>query len=435
MKQYSVIVIGAGSRGLGYSHHMTRMSDRYKIVGVADPLGESRRSFQKRYQIPDEACFCDWREILSRPKMADIAMITTMDGEHYGPAMKAIELGYHLLLEKPVAPTAEECVAIANAAKAKGVCVLVCHVLRYTSFFKKVKEIIASGVIGKVVSIEHTEAIGDVHFSHSYVRGNWHSEEETTPMLLAKSCHDLDIIQWMIEKPCKKVTSFGSLTYFTKENAPAGAPHRCSDGTCPEKDTCPYNAHHIYIDNPDNFWGKHVFRRSVATHPFMTDEELCEALKTSDYGLCVFHAKNDVLDHQVVQMEFEGGVTATLTVNAFNEGGRHIRVYGTKGELYAFASEPNIHVYTFADHKHTDVPVDVVDESIVGGHGGGDGGIVRDLYDYLNGTYEGFPIAEIGVSVANHLIGFAAEKARHTNTIVDLDEYFREKNYTQILKN
>ncbi len=429
MQQFSVILIGAGSRGRTYCGHMKEMPEQYKVVGVAEPMDEKRREFQSRYGLPDEVCFRDWREILAKPKMADIAVIATMDGEHYEPAMKAISLGYNLLLEKPVAPTAEQCIDIANAAKEKGVSVLVCHVLRYTSFFKRIKGIVESGMIGKVVSIDHVEAIGDIHFSHSYVRGNWHSEKETTPMLLAKSCHDLDIIQWLIDKPCKRVTSFGSLTYFTEENAPEGAPKRCSDGTCPAKDTCPYNAHHIYIENKDGFWGKSVFRQSVATHPHMSDAELSEALKTSDYGLCVYHANNDVLDHQVVQMEFEGGVTATLTVNAFNEGGRYIRIYGTKGELYAFMSEPHVRVYTFADHQHHEIPVETTEESIVGGHGGGDGGIVRDLYAHLNGTYQGFPIAEIGISVANHLIGFAAEQARHTKTVVDLDEYFREHHY------
>jgi predicted dehydrogenase len=378
-------------------------------------------------------CFGDWREILSRPKMADLAVIATVDNDHYGPAMKAIELGYDLLLEKPVAQTVKECTDIANAAKAKGVSVLVCHVLRYTPFYKKVKEIVKSGMLGKIVSIDCTEGIGDVHFSHSYVRGNWYSEKDSTPMLLAKSCHDLDIIQWLMEKPCKKVSSFGELAYFRPENAPEGAPVCCADGTCPIKDTCPYNAERIYIENPDGFWGKYIFRNSVATHPNMTDDELREALKTSHYGRCVFHADNDVLDNQIVNMQFEGGMTATLSVNAFNEGGRYIRIYGTKGELYAFAASPTIHVYTFDDKKSQDISVQETEEAITGGHGGGDDGIIIDLYDYLCGTYKGFSVADIRISVANHLIGFAAEEARHTDTVVDVDDYFTKNNYENIV--
>ena len=412
MKQISVIVIGAGSRGKMYSGKMNAMPEKYKVVAIAEPNDVIRRRCQREYGLSDEMCFTDWRDILARPKLADLAVIATVDNDHYGPAMKAIELGYHLLLEKPVAQTVKECTDIANAAKAKGVNVLVCHVLRYTPFYKAVKNLVTSGKIGKVVSIDCTEGIGDVHFSHSYVRGNWHSEKDSTPMLLAKSCHDLDIIQWLMDKPCKKVTSFGKLTYFRSENAPEGAPVQCAGGNCPIADTCPYNSERIYIENPDNFWGKYVFRNSVATHPNMTDEELFERLKTSHYGRCVFHADNDVLDNQIVNMEFEGGVTASLAVNAFNE--------------------PAIHVYTFDDKKHTDVPVQETEEAITGGHGGGDDGIILDLYDYLNGTYTGCSVADIRISVANHLIGFAAEEARHTDTVVDMDTYFKDHDYENI---
>ncbi|MBR7160867.1 MAG: Gfo/Idh/MocA family oxidoreductase [Clostridia bacterium] len=432
MKQLSVILIGAGSRGKTYGGRMNNMPEKYKIVAIAEPKETIRRRCQKEYGLPDEMCFTDWRDILAQPKMADLAVIATVDNDHYGPAMKAIELGYHLLLEKPVAQTVKECTDIANAAQDKGVCVLVCHVLRYTPFYKTVKSIVQSGMIGSIVNVDCTEAIGDVHFSHSYVRGNWYSEEQSTPMLLAKSCHDLDIIQWLMDKPCKKVTSFGRLTYFRPENAPEGAPVRCSDGTCPIAEACPYNCHRIYIENPDGFWGKSIFRNSVATHPNMTDDELREALKTSHYGMCVYHAGNDVLDNQVVNMEFEGGVTATLSVNAFNQGGRYIRIYGTKGELYAFASSTSIHVYTFDDKKSHEIPVCETEEAITGGHGGGDDGIVLDLYDYLCGTYTGVSVADIRVSVANHMIGFAAEEARHTDTVVHLDEYFKKNNYENL---
>ena len=432
MKQFSVVLIGAGGRGKTYCGKMNAMPEKYKIVAVAEPNPVSRTRCQKEYGISDEMCFTDWRELLARPKLADIAVIATVDNDHYGPAMKAIDLGYHLLLEKPVAQTVKECTDIANAAKEKGVSVLVCHVLRYTPFYKTVKSIVMSGKIGKIVSIDCTEGIGDIHFSHSYVRGNWHSEKESTPMLLAKSCHDLDIIQWLMDKPCKKVTSFGKLTYFCKENAPEGSPIQCAGGNCPIADTCPYNSESIYIENPHGFWGKYVFKNAVATHPNMTDEELREALKTSHYGRCVFHADNDVLDNQIVNMEFEGGVTATLAVNAFNKGGRYIRIYGTKGELFAYASDPAIHVYTFDDKKSVDIPVQETEEAITGGHGGGDDGIILDLYDYLNGTYDGFSVADIRVSVANHLIGFAAEEARHTDTVVDMDAYFQANDYENL---
>jgi predicted dehydrogenase len=430
MKQFSVIVIGAGARGWAYAKPMRSMPDKFKIVGVAEPVERRREDFKRNLNLPDEAIFNSWQEILSRPKMADIAIIATMDDMHYEPAMKAIELGYDLLLEKPVAQTEKECTDIANAAKEKGVSVLVCHVLRYTPFFKKVKSIVESGKIGEIMSIVHVEAVGDVHQSHSYIRGNWHSEKETTPMLLAKSCHDLDIIQWLIDKPCKKVSSFGDLTYFTEANAPEGAPRRCADGGCPIGDTCPYNCMKLYYDDKDNRWFRDASTRGIAKHNPPTDEEVMEALRTTDYGLCVFHANNDVVDHQVVNMQFEGGATASFSMNAFNKGGRYIRIFGTKGEIYANMSDETIHLFDFETRRSEEIPVqERAEESILGGHGGGDDGIVQDFYEYLAGTYEGSSIADIQTSVCNHLIGFAAEEARHNDTVVDIDKFFVKNNY------
>lgn len=429
MKQFSAIIIGAGDRGSNYARVMKTLPEKFNIVAVADPVELRRRNIKEQFGLSDEACFNSWEDILNQPKMADIAVISTMDEMHYEPAMKAIELGYHLLLEKPVAQTPEECTEIANAAKRKGVHVLVCHVLRYTPFFKKVKSLLKSGLIGDIMSVLHVEAVGDKHQTHSYIRGNWHSEKETTPMLLAKSCHDIDIIQWLIDKPCKKVSSFGDLTYFTEKNAPEGSPKRCSDGGCPIAETCPYNAVKLYYDDKKNLWFRGASTRKFSTHNPPTDEEVWQALTTTDYGLCVFHANNDVVDHQVVNMEFQGGVTASFTMNCFNAGGRYIRIFGTKGELTAYMSGKNIEVYTFDERVNKEIPVRETEESILGGHGGGDEGIVNDLYDYLCGTYTGFSIADIQVSVANHLIGFAAEEARHTDTVVSVDRFFEKYNF------
>ncbi len=418
MKPISVIIIGAGNRGLRYAEQMAQHPDKYTMVAVADPSPANRACLAEMF--PNEvAQYETWEEILTAGKLADLAVISTVDNMHYEPAMKAISLGYHLLLEKPVAPTPQECADIDLAARKKGVKVLVCHVLRYAPFFVKVKELIMAGTIGKVVSIDQVEAVGNVHYSHSYVRGNWHKESEATAMLLAKCSHDLDIIQWLVDKPCTQVASFGSLTHFRPENAPEGAPIRCSDGNCPAGDTCPYNCIHHYYDDKTNR------RRSIITTGIAksfppTDDEVMEALKTTDYGLCVYHANNDVVDHQVVSMEFAGGATAQLTMNAFNQGGRYIRVYGTKGELYAHAKDTQIEVYTFADNKRWTVEVPEVDESIGGGHGGGDQGIVRELYPYMQGNYTGFQAADITVSVRNHMIGFAAEAARNEKTVTQV---------------
>ena len=423
MKKYSVIIIGAGNRGTNYSRKLDALRDRYQVVAVAEPYAGRRNYVKDMFDLPEEMCFTSWQELLAKPKMADIAIIATMDAEHYAPAMKAIELGYHLLLEKPVAPTPEECADIARAAREKGVEVLVCHVLRYTPFYKAVKQLVLDGVIGDIVSVIAVEAVGNEHQSHSYVRGNWHSEAETTPMLLAKSCHDLDIIQWLLGKKCLRVSSFGSLTYFVEKNAPQGAPKRCIDGGCPVEATCPYNCKKLYYDDKDNAWFRKAATRGISKAYLPTDEEVMTALQTTDFGLCVFHANNDVVDHQVVNMEFEDGITASFTMNAFNKGGRYIRLFGTKGELFANMSDTSITVYTFEDKKYHTYEVSKTEESILGGHGGGDQGIVSELHDYLSGSYTGWCAANIQVSVENHMIGFAAEKARHNGTVEDVQAY------------
>ena len=242
-------------------------------------------------------------------------------------------------------------------------------------------------------------------------------------MLLAKCCHDIDILQWLLDKPCKRVQSFGELTYFKKENAPEGAPIRCIDGGCPIENTCPYNCRKLYYESKDNDWFRPACTKGIAKFHIPTDEEVMTALKTTDYGLCVFHANNNVVDHQVVNMEFEGGKTVSLTMNAFNEGGRYIRVFGTKGELYADMSDEKISVYIFEDKKLRKIKVGKI---VRGGHGGGDKGMIGEAYDYFSGNYKGFTAADIDISVKNHLIGFAAEKARKSGTVESIDDYFRE---------
>lgn len=429
MKTYSVLVIGAGCRGGMYADLMAAHPDKFRVVGVADPVQGRREAVARRLNIPEDRCFASWEEALSRSKLADIAVIATGDNEHYHPALKAIQLGYDLLLEKPVAQTPTECAAIAHAAEQKGVRVLVCHVLRYTHFYKAIKQLLMDGTLGEVQSVIAVEAVGNVHQSHSYVRGNWHSETESTPMLLAKCCHDLDILQWLLDKPCKRVQSFGSLTHFTPENAPEGAPQRCIDG-CPAADTCPYNAVKLYYDDKDNDWFRCACTRDIAKDNIPTDEEVMFALRTTDYGLCVYHANNDVVDHQVVNLEFEGGATVSFSMNAFNCGGRYIRLFGTKGELFGNADGSELTLFTFADRQYRRLSTLQVDESITSGHGGGDEGIVCELYDYLSDHYTGFCAADIGISAKNHLIGFAAEKARHTGTVVDMDAYFAEYGLT-----
>lgn len=429
MKKLTAIIIGAGGRGAAYAQIMKKFPEKFDVVGVADPIRARQEHIKNLFDLPEEACFPGFDEILNQPKMADLAVIATMDDIHTEPALRALELGYDLLLEKPVAQTPEECIAIAKAAEKYGRSVLVCHVLRYTPFYKTVKKLVMDGELGDIMSVMAVEGVGNVHQSHSYIRGDWHKESETTPMLLAKCCHDLDIIQWILDKPCKKVSSFGDLTYFKPENAPEGAPQRCYGTDCPHRDTCFYSVEKVYLSNPT--WMSRTAARGYTKEFWPTDEELRTALADpkNNFGACVYHAGNDVVDHQVVNMEFEGGCTASLTMNAFNKGGRYIRLFGTKGELYANANDTEITIWDFATRDVKKIPVQKTEESIAGGHGGGDSGIIWELYEYLTGEYDGFCAADIDISIKNHLIGFAAEKARRNDTIESIVDYCKRFNF------
>ena len=419
MKKLTAIVIGAGARGRRYAKFAANHPDMYEIVGVAEPIKERREIIIERNPSSASAAYADWAEILDRPRFADIAIITTMDRMHLAPALRAIELGYDLLLEKPIAVTAEECKQICDAAEAKGVRVLVCHVLRFTPFFCALRSIIDSGRLGRIMSVIHTEGIGHIHFSGSYVRGNWRNEAESSFMLLAKSCHDVDILQWLLDRECLRVQSFGSLSYFTPENRPEGAPDYCLDG-CPQAEICPYNAEHIYLKSTSPWKGSRL-----CGDPHPSDEMIREALKRGPYGRCVFACDNDVADHQVVNMEFEGGCTVTFSVNAFNIGGRAIRIMGTHGELEAKMDSNTFKISDLVTGKTEEIPISDarVDETIHGGHGGGDDGIMYALHELIAEDRASKSVCDIRTAYKNHLIAFAAEESRHTGKVIDLAEY------------
>ncbi len=418
-KQLTAIVIGAGGRGGVYSHIIASIPEKIKVIAVAEPEKSRRESIQQLFDIPQDRCFDDWKPLLALGKIADIAIISTMDRMHLEPTVQAISSHYDILLEKPVAPTPEECETIARFAEQEGVKIVVCHVLRYTPFFITVKQLLLDGKLGDIISINHEECVGNIHQSHSFVRGNWGNSQRATCMLLQKSCHDLDILQWLIGKKCEKVQSFGSLRHFTAKNAPAGAPERCIDG-CPHGETCPYNAVKLYLDDKENDW----FRDACTGMRLPTDAQVEEALRKSQYGKCVYKCDNDVVDHQTVNMLFEDDITVTFTMCAFNKGGRHIHIMGTKGELHASLdhAEKPITVYDYQTKEYTEYATAGKD-GLNNGHGGGDRGIILSLYDYLVGTYEGFSVSDIRTSVDNHLTVFAAEQSRETGTVVDMQEY------------
>ncbi len=421
MDVMKVVLIGAGNRGETYVEIMRQAPEKFKVVAVAEPVESRRMDIARKHGISPDMCFSDWTELLELGKIADVAIISTMDRQHYEPVMKAISLKYDILLEKPVSPEPAECLKMANYAREMGVKIIVCHVLRYTDFFNTIKGIIEDGALGDIITVNHEECVGNVHQSHSFVRGNWGNSQRSSCMLLQKSCHDLDILQWLIGKKCKSIQSFGSLRHFKAENAPKGAPERCIDG-CPAADTCPYNAVKLYLDDKENTW----FRTTCTREANPTDEMVEHSLRTTQYGKCVYKCDNDVVDHQTVNMLFEDEITVTFTMCAFNEGGRHIHIMGTRGELHgSMDKDASIRVYSFETRETKEIPMVAMD-GIKGGHGGGDTGIVHSLYAYLNGAYNGRAVSDITTSAQNHLLVFAAEKSRHTHQIVDMDEYIKE---------
>lgn len=417
MKKLTAIVIGYGARGLRYSEYAIKNPEELEIIGVAEPVEARRNHAAMQHKINENMIFSDWKDIANMPKMADFVIIATQDKMHYEPALAFIEKGYDILLEKPMAPTPEECKEIAEAAEKKGVKVVVCHVLRFTKFWYKLKDIIDNGDIGEVMSVTHTENVGIYHFAHSFTRGNWRNLKESSPMILAKSCHDTDILQWLIGKKCTKVQSFGSLTYFNKNNRPEGAADRCTDD-CPHKEDCIFNAVKYYCSLKPNGW-----RDTVTNKVNSTDEEVIEALKTGPYGRCVYNCDNDVVDHQVVNMEFEGGCTVMFAMHAFGRGGRKINIYGTKGTIETSMSENIIDVYSFKEKSSKLYELDKIGEGIESGHGGGDNGIMKSLMKYFGEGEKNKSICDIKTSYINHLIAFAAEESRLSNKVIDMEVY------------
>ncbi len=418
MNTIKFVLIGAGGRGTKYvteGKHFPEMD----LVAVADPNPVRKNFIRDNFSLSEEHCY-EWGEdLLKQPKMADIAIIATQDQQHFHLALQAIEKGYHLLLEKPAAPTPEECKIIANAAKEKGVKVLICHVLRHTPFFRTIKKIIEDGQLGKVINIIHTEGVGDLHYSHSFTRGDWHNTAESSPMILAKSCHDIDIIQWLMDEPCTKVQSFGSLQYFRSENKPTVAPEFCYQG-CPHEAECPYSALKLYRHRQVPWFARHATK---IHNP--TAEDIEKLITETNYGRCVFGCDNDVVDHQVVNLEYASGATASFTMSAFNQGGRQIRVMGTKGELEANMSDDFVSVYNFSTGKRNQIKIAdaILDESIASGHGGGDHGIIRALIGVFSGKLPEESIADVAVSIDNHLSTFAAEESRLTGKVISMKEY------------
>ncbi len=391
------ILIGAGVRGANvYAPYARNHPDQLKFAAVAEPDPIRRSSFAEDYDIPKEHVYEDWREVLRKPRFADAVWICTQDRMHYEVAMLALQQGYHVLLEKPISPSPYECLQLEEAARRSNRLLTICHVLRYTPFWSGIHEVVANGDIGKVVDIQLRENIGYAHMAHSYVRGNWNNSVSASPLILAKSCHDLDLISWLMGDKCTRLTSFGSLFHFTKEQAPEGATERCSDG-CPHVKTCCYVDQRYYMGE-----GR---RHAQHFSEDLSDQTIRKQLPNTPYGRCVYHCDNDVVDHQNVNLQFGNGATASFSLSAFtHDSSRMVQISGTRGEIRGNMAKQTFTVYSFADGGSTEVQVE----------DRGREGTDRMLREFCNQVefFTGSSLTSVSASLQSHMMAFAAEESR-----------------------
>ncbi len=420
-----VVLIGAGSRGAHvYANYALRHPNQVRLVAVAEPDEGRRQRVAALHDLDDDCLFPSWEALIAAAPAARAAIVTTQDQYHVDPAVAAMRAGYDVLLEKPMAHTLEGCVTLARTAHETGRLLQICHVLRYSPFWRQLNRLLVDGAIGEIVTVEHRENVAFWHMAHSFVRGNWRNKALSSPMILAKCCHDLDILVWNLRQPVKRLSSTGSLFHFRPERAGPEIPARCTDG-CPIEPACPFSAIGIYLDHRILPWTP-ADPAAPTGWPFdviSADNSYAArraALETGPYGRCVYRCDNDVVDHQIVTMEMANGASVVLAMQGHsNEEHRSMRYDGTAGTLRAKAGDPTVIELLPHGGKPELIPIENGR-----GHGGGDDGLMADFVRVMRG--EMAPITTADVALESHLLAFAAEEARTTGQWVEM-EGFREK--------
>ncbi|ODN90193.1 streptomycin biosynthesis protein StrI [Cryptococcus wingfieldii CBS 7118] len=415
----TMVVIGAGARGQVYTAYALEHPGLAQVVAVAEPRAHRRKVMSRLHSIPKEYQFDSWQPLLALGKIADAVLITVLDDLHAELVSAFAPLGYQILCEKPMATKPEECLRIVKEVEANHTDVFgIGHVLRYSPYNKAVKEVIDSGVLGEIVNIQHMEPVGNQHFAHSYVRGNWSKEAQTSFALMTKCCHDIDILSYFLSGlPPKKVHSFGSIHHFKKPKKPvqAGQAMRCTD--CAYEGECVWSAKKIYLEGLEG--GRHKWADHIVDADVLDIENITDALKTGPYGVCVYEAGNDVVDHQVVNIEYEGGVTASMTMSAFTESicDRGTRIQGTKGELIGDMVTFDVFDFLTRTKSHHVPPI------LPGHHGGGDSGLAAAFVQAVSEKDQSVLGVTPGEVLDSHLLVFAAEKARREERVVNFDAF------------
>ncbi|MHA1746902.1 MAG: Gfo/Idh/MocA family protein [Promethearchaeota archaeon] len=459
----TAVMIGAGNRGFdAYGTYATKHPNRIKMIAVAEPNKERRLQFQNAHHISDSQAFTSWEKVLNSQmgKIADLVFICVQDSLHFQPAKIAIEMGYSILLEKPISPNLDECRELVQLSQKNKTLIQVGHVLRYTRFWKTIKDVIDSGKIGKIIHYDHSENVSYWHFGHSYVRGNWKNKDTASPVILAKSCHDLDLMTWLMDEKPLNVQASGELTHFCSENAPPDAADRCTDG-CPHASTCYWYAPRLYLYGEPiiretlagkNRWLKFLVKLVLNHRPFMlkvakiiprlkqylewknwpssvittdlSQEGIMKALREGPYGRCIYKTRNDVVDHHIATFQFPSGATGTFTVHGLSDlEGREIRIFGSKGSIRGIFRFNNEEVVV----TNFGLKPEIVHQSglDLSGHGGGDYGMMDAFTSILlqEQTPEEAGYADIATAMESHYMAFAAEDARLSHATVDLDSY------------
>ena len=417
-KPITAVIVGAGHRSLIYGDVSLTHPDIIQIVGVVDINPKKAQYAAKRYGIDPSRVFYSVDELLARGKIADVIINGTMDSQHVSTSVPLLEQGYDMLLEKPFATSPSELAELYVTAKENKSCVFICHVLRYATFYLGIRKLLSEGRLGKIVSINMAEDISQHHMVISYVRGQWNNEITGTPLLLAKSCHDIDLMMWMMGKDTPTtVYSVGSDFSFSPDKAPKKAGTRCLVD-CPIEKDCPYSAAKHYL--PDDIghafylWGEHNM-------PPM--EVKLELLKNeSPYGRCVWKCGHEGVDHQTVTVTFQSGAVGvfTLTGGAPREE-RRIQIIGTAGSLIGNFEEGKFVLrLTNPDGSFSE---EVFDEHIAAEtlHGGGDEALVLDFCSYLKKKKPSLSYAELSDSLSSHLVIFAAEKSRKSGEVIHFE--------------
>jgi predicted dehydrogenase len=418
----NAIMLGAGNRGHDvYGNWALEHEGELKFIAVADPDPAKLERFGAAHGIPAAMRFLDWQEaIRALPASSNLAAFVCLpDAQHETAAIACLNANLHLILEKPAAATLEGTRRVARAAAVSGRVVMLGYVLRHTPFFGTLREVVRSGRLGEIVTVDWRENVSSMHYAHSYVRGNWRRADDSSPMILAKCSHDLDMLGWITGLRVLKLSSFGSLGYFNAQNAPEGAPLRCLDG-CPVSESCAYYAPKVYL-------------RDSAEWPASTisaDGSLQArrvAIETGPYGHCVFRNDNDVVDHQVASLEFQGGATGTFTMHGHSgEEGRSLRIDGTLATLRGvFSATKQELILTLHDVETAlsgggeIVPISAPAGMAGGGHGGGDDGLARAFVTAVRNGARDDPMGYL----ESHLLAFAFETARLEGRVLDMDAF------------